>query len=988
MNSAGRERSNLLHELGLSEDEDLLTIEREAFEAERWLEKRRDQERRDEALARALQESLYEPESPPQPSPSRPPVQSTRDLQHFPPRPIIPFTSLSPHSREQQPIVSHRPRNPAVRTAADVHLDIIDLTSSINQETRLDHYNATSLSHGMMHYNHHHLQPHQQVCDLTGSSPTHGVSPSMASTVERYRQYAQMPGAFPSSTTIHNPYSLDSHDSAKFSQTAPPDWPNVSSDLFNRLGSSVPSYDGASDHTEMKKELQNLLENIRPDKDLKCNGESTPEAMKYTLMDHQKYGLAWMKAMEEGSNKGGILADDMGLGKTIQALALIVSRPSTDPERKTTLVVAPVSLMHQWKREIEQKLKSGRHQLSVYILHGDKRTTPFLRLKKYDVVLTSFGTLSSEFKRKEEFDQFANENPSLRESHPLAKQLPVLGERSKWYRVIIDEAQCIKNKNTKSARACYAIRSTYRWCMSGTPMMNNVTELYSLIRFLRIGPYNKSETFDATFTRPLKTFHDRTQKQAMQKLQALLKAILLRRTKASKIDGKPILQLPSRTTEKVHTVFSEDENTFYQSLEQKTQNQFNRYLDNGTVGKHYSNVLVMLLRLRQACCHPHLIQLFSDDSHVNLCGVDLKANAKLLGPDVVARLKENEDSECPVCIDAVENAIIFFPCGHNICAECFARISDPSQGVAQGNDGTVEIKCPNCRARIDPKKITDNLSFRKVHVTGDNTDEADARSDHDDIDSEDDSDTDSLNSFIVDDDTDAERPRGKKRKRNTKSVRNTDKKTGKKNLATLKKESMKNAKAKRRYIRRLEKSWQTSSKIDKALEILREIESCNNGEKTIIFSQFTTLLDLLEVPIMREGWHYRRYDGSMSPIQRNEAVLEFSDNENCKIMLVSLKAGNAGLNLVAASQVIIFDPFWNPYIEEQAIDRAHRIGQIRPVMVHRILVRDTVEDRILELQEKKRELIENALDERASQNLGRLGTRELAFLFGISSRRQ
>ena len=98
-------------------------------------------------------------------------------------------------------------------------------------------------------------------------------------------------------------------------------------------------------------------------------------------------------------------------------------------------------------------------------------------------------------------------------------------------------------------------------------------------------------------------------------------------------------------------------------------------------------------------------------------------------------------------------------------------------------------------------------------------------------------------------------------------------------------------------------------------------------------------------------------------------------------MLVSLKAGNAGLNLTAASQVIIFDPFWNPYIEEQAIDRAHRIGQRLPVQVHRILVPNTVEDRIITLQEKKRKLIEGALDEKASQNIGRLGERELAFLF-------
>ena len=81
--------------------------------------------------------------------------------------------------------------------------------------------------------------------------------------------------------------------------------------------------------------------------------------------------------------------------------------------------------------------------------------------------------------------------------------------------------------------------------------------------------------------------------------------------------------------------------------------------------------------------------------------------------------------------------------------------------------------------------------------------------------------------------------------------------------------------------------------------------------------------------------------------------------------------------------VIILDPFWNPFIEEQAIDRAHRIGQQKPVKVHRILVPNTVEDRILALQDKKRELIESALDEKASQNVGRLGIRELGFLFDV-----
>jgi SNF2 family DNA or RNA helicase len=119
----------------------------------------------------------------------------------------------------------------------------------------------------------------------------------------------------------------------------------------------------------------------------------------------------------------------------------------------------------------------------------------------------------------------------------------------------------------------------------------------------------------------------------------------------------------------------------------------------------------------------------------------------------------------------------------------------------------------------------------------------------------------------------------------------------------------------------------------------------------------------------------------MNVHDRNAAVATFTDNPDCKIMLVSLKAGNAGLNLVAASHVILFDPFWNPYVEDQAIDRAHRIGQTRDVFVHRLLIEGTVEDRIIELQEKKRELIEGALDEGGSMNVSRLGTRELAFLF-------
>jgi len=775
------------------------------------------------------------------------------------------------------------------------------------------------------------------------------------------------------------------------------------------------------DPTRTTQELKSLLENIRPDEELDPKyREGTPDAMVNALYEHQKLGLAWMKKMEEGSNKGGILADDMGLGKTIQALALMVSRRSQDPNRKTTLIVAPVALMRQWEKEIRSKLKTGReHRLTTFIMHGAKRSATWEQLKTFDVVLTTFGTLATELKRKQGIDMAKRVNPNWRPTGK-ADRLPLLDDNCKWYRVIIDEAQCIKNKNTHAAIAASHLQALTRFCMTGTPMMNSVGELYSLIRFLRIKPYDVAERFSRDFSIPLKKGDS---EKAMRMLQALLKAILLRRTKKSTIDGKPILNLPERITQAQHANFSDDERDFYRAVETQTQLQFNKYLKAGTVGRNYSNILVLLLRLRQACCHPHLIKDFGQSAGTTeLTMEEMIGIAKELAPDVIARIQEQTGTEelsgleCPICMDTAENALIIIPCGHSTCSECFARITDPSQAIANGDtDGARnDIKCPNCRGKIDLKKVINHEAFKKAHMPGLDlgivlpADDDETEDDSESEEEEDDSDeSDSLDGFIVNDDavdedettdwSEAEAEgyrKGKtpfeksikpeKKKKKPKKGKGKAKATDdrpKKTLAQLKKEGQHNQKAHKRYLNRLRREYVPSAKIDKTIELLRATQEGKTGEKTIIFSQFTSLLDLLEVPIDAEGWKYKRYDGSMSATARDQAVTDFTEKENCKIMLVSLKAGNAGLNLVAASQVIIFDPFWNPYIEEQAIDRAHRIGQLRPVQVHRILVPDTVEDRILALQEQKRTLIEGALDEKASQNIARLGTRELAFLF-------
>ncbi|KAK5289418.1 hypothetical protein LTR16_003014, partial [Cryomyces antarcticus] len=785
-----------------------------------------------------------------------------------------------------------------------------------------------------------------------------------------------------------------------------------------------------ADPTKTKEELQELINNIQDEDFPPEMRVGTPSAMSYPLMEHQKIGLAWLKKMEEGSSKGGILADDMGLGKTIQALALMVSRRSGDPLKKTTLIVAPVALMKQWQKEIKEKLKnSTQHSLTVIIHHGANKAKSFNTLRHYDVVLTTFGTLATELKRKE-----LNEERRRAEDGAREDELALIGENCKWYRVIIDEAQCIKNKSTKTARAACYLNAESRFCMTGTPMMNNIGELYSLIRFLRIKPYNEWERFNLDFVRPLKSGNEYGKNKAMKQLQALLKAILLRRNKKSKIDGVPILKsLPERMTAIDHAVFDEEETNFYKALETQTQLKFNKYLKAGTVGKNYSNLLVLLLRLRQACCHPHLIRDFGQVASVT-AGVspeDLEELARSFSHDVVIRIKAAQGAfECPICMDAVENPSIFIPCGHDTCSECLVRLCDPAQALANGDEsGTGSAKCPECREKIDPKKVVDYNTFRKVHMpetlpegeevvedtieSEETTETEDSETESDDDDDDDDDEQtededETLGGFIVKDDIEDDEAteneahpeentvgsgssetksakKGKKAQKPKKDRKGKGKVKDAKpklTLAELKKQGQRNIAAKKKYLRRLQRTWISSAKIEKTMELMREIIARKDSPKTIIFSQWTSLLDLLEVPISKEGWGYRRYDGSMSSRARNDAVEDFGDRrKDIKVMLVSLKAGNAGLNLTMASQVIILDPFWNPFIEEQAIDRAHRIGQQHTVEVHRILVEETVEDRIVELQEKKRALISQALDEKASQSIGRLGVQELAYLF-------
>lgn len=151
--------------------------------------------------------------------------------------------------------------------------------------------------------------------------------------------------------------------------------------------------------------------------------------------------------------------------------------------------------------------------------------------------------------------------------------------------------------------------------------------------------------------------------------------------------------------------------------------------------------------------------------------------------------------------------------------------------------------------------------------------------------------------------------------------------------------------------------------------------------KAVVISQWTAMLDLVQRPLSDAGIEYERLDGSMSQQARSATLARFASDDTVRVLLLSLRAGGVGLNLVAAQTVYLLDPWWNPAVEEQAINRVHRIGQAYPVRVKHLLMQASVEDRIVELQRKKSALVKGALGAADAEEAKAMRVEDLKLLF-------
>ena len=615
----------------------------------------------------------------------------------------------------------------------------------------------------------------------------------------------------------------------------------------------------------------------------------------------------------------------MGLGKTIEMLSLMHSHKSdvamqvpdvssssvanlprlpmnssaVEAALCTTLVVAPMSLLAQWESEATKASKPGTLKTMVY--YGSEKAANLQNLcceanaaSAPGLIITSYGVILSEF------NQVAA-RAGDRGSHGGLFSL-------NFFRIILDEAHFIKNRQSKTAKACYELSAQHRWVLTGTPIVNRLEDLFSLVRFLRVEPWSNFSFWKTFITTP---FESKDFIRALDVVQTVLEPLVLRRTKDMKTPGgEALVPLPPRTIDIEEIELSKQEREVYDYIFNRAKRTFNATMEAGTLLKSYTTIFAQILRLRQSCCHPiltrnksivaeeeegaaasdvvngladdmdlqELIERFTSDADSGEQDITNK-----FGAHVLQQIQSEVDNECPICAEEpmVEPAVT--GCWHSACKKCLLDYIEH-----QKSKNTVPL-CFNCREPINSRDIFEIIS----HSTDD--------------------------SFCA---------------------------------ATPPPNSTPH-KPPRMTLRRI--GTDSSAKIAALIAHLKSIRSTSPSTKSVVFSQFTSFLDLISPALSRASIPFLRFDGAMTQKARATVLADFdSSKDRGVVLLLSLRAGGVGLNLTCAKRVFMMDPWWSFAVEAQAIDRVHRMGQEDEVKVVRFVVAGSIEGRMLRIQERKK----------------------------------
>ncbi|KAF9354650.1 hypothetical protein BGX34_010890 [Mortierella sp. NVP85] len=675
-------------------------------------------------------------------------------------------------------------------------------------------------------------------------------------------------------------------------------------------------------------------------------------------------------SLKPTSMRGGILADDMGLGKTITVISLIAStlnrgmhapqrankatsllstsaapdflnsgdlvteydtppsptiRPllptapkkplhrkkATNARTKShgTLIVCPLSTVQNWEEQFETHVKRG--SLQIYVYHGGQRVSDPGYLAKYDVVITTYNLLGTEYS-KECKGRDGETGPS---KQPSALQ------QIDWFRVVLDEAHIIKEVSTVQSKAACALTAERRWCLTGTPVQNKLDDLYALVKFLKMQPFDEKAHWMHYIAKPIKAANP----IGITRLQTLMKVITLRRTKTQMVDGKPLLDLPPRTDHMRVLELSLNERQLYQRMESNAKQTVDKIVQEDKIMKNYAHILQAILKLRQICAHYALVKNMGDDLDVSEDFNEAKASA------ILTLLRDSGNDQCNHCFNTSTQTPIVTRCEHLFCPDCVKKLSPISFMLIQKGNANVSVSpelktdfgCPQCATVLRPVDLIQIPDDTEDNVAATAAGTTESGHLHARVDE---------NGMVI---------------HSTKV---------------------------KALVEDLQREGEVSRRTGKPLM------------KSVVFSQWTSMLDLIEDGLRENHIRFTRLDGTMLRHDRTTAMMRFKERPEVSVILISLKAGGVGLNLTSAQRVYLMDPHWNPSVESQAVDRIHRLGQTKPVDVVRFIIKESIEENILELQKRKTELSEMTFAEKVSkQEVMKRRLEDLRYLFQGSS---
>ena len=312
-----------------------------------------------------------------------------------------------------------------------------------------------------------------------------------------------------------------------------------------------------------------------------------PSTFQAQLRDYQLAGFDWASRLAHWG-AGACLADDMGLGKTLQALAVLLARASHGP----SLVIAPTSVCFNWQQEALKFAPTLNIKIFADSVNTSQREKLLNELSPFDCVIISYGLLQRET--------------------DILKDV-------RWHSIIADEAQALKNPLTKRTKAAMALKGDFKMITTGTPIENNLTELWSLFRFINPGLLGNIKRFGERFSVPIENANEDplAARKASQALKTLIQPFILRRMK-----NQVLTELPSRTEINIRVEMSQKERDFYEALRLNAIDNISQNGQQANAGEQRIRMLAELVKLRQACCHPKLVMAETDIPSAKLAALD------------------------------------------------------------------------------------------------------------------------------------------------------------------------------------------------------------------------------------------------------------------------------------------------------------------------------------------------------------------------------